>query len=117
MPTIRAIERSDAGGQAASGGLRKLSAKPFVMTPYIGMIDDRRESAMNLQRFDLNLLVALDALLTEKNVTRAGRRMNLSQSAMSGALARQGFFVAGTATSSHRDHRRLTARAPAAGAL
>jgi len=48
---------------------------------------------MNLQRFDLNLLVALDALLTEKNVTRAGRRMNLSQSAMSGALARlRGFF-------------------------
>jgi LysR family nod box-dependent transcriptional activator len=57
------------------------------------MIDDRRESAMNLQRFDLNLLVALDALLTEKNVTRAGRRMNLSQSAMSGALARlRGLF-------------------------
>ena len=48
---------------------------------------------MDLQRFDLNLLVALDALLTEKNVTRAGRRMNLSQSAMSGALARlRGFF-------------------------
>ena len=48
---------------------------------------------MNLTRFDLNLLVALDALLTEKNVTRAGRRMNLSQSAMSGALARlRGFF-------------------------
>jgi LysR family transcriptional regulator, nod-box dependent transcriptional activator len=48
---------------------------------------------MNLQRFDLNLLVALDALLTEKNVTRAGRRMNLSQSAMSGALARlRGLF-------------------------
>jgi len=63
------------------------------MAPYIGMIDDRRESAMNLQRFDLNLLVALDALLTDKNVTRAGRRMNLSQSAMSGALARlRGLF-------------------------
>ena len=48
---------------------------------------------MDLQRFDLNLLVALDALLTEKNVTRAGTRMNLSQSAMSGALSRlRGFF-------------------------
>ena len=48
---------------------------------------------MNLQGFDLNLLVALDALLTERNVTRAGRRMNLSQSAMSGALGRlRGFF-------------------------
>jgi DNA-binding transcriptional LysR family regulator len=48
---------------------------------------------MDLQRFDLNLLVALDALLTERNVTRAGTRMNLSQSAMSGALSRlRGFF-------------------------
>jgi LysR family transcriptional regulator, nod-box dependent transcriptional activator len=43
---------------------------------------------MDLQQFDLNLLVALDALLTEKSVTRAGTRMNLSQSAMSGTLAR-----------------------------
>jgi LysR family transcriptional regulator, nod-box dependent transcriptional activator len=43
---------------------------------------------MDLHRFDLNLLVTLDALLSEKSVTRAGLRMNLSQSAMSGALAR-----------------------------
>ena len=38
--------------------------------------------------FDLNLLVALDALLAEKSVTNAGRRVHLSQSAMSGVLAR-----------------------------
>jgi LysR family nod box-dependent transcriptional activator len=37
---------------------------------------------------DLNLLVALDALLTERNVSAAGRKLFLSQSAMSGALAR-----------------------------
>ena len=43
---------------------------------------------MDHQQFDLNLLVALDALLTDKSVTRAGARMNLSQSAMSGTLAR-----------------------------
>ena len=43
---------------------------------------------MDLNQFDLNLLIALDALLTEKSVTRAGARMHLSQSAMSGALAR-----------------------------
>jgi LysR family transcriptional regulator, nod-box dependent transcriptional activator len=43
---------------------------------------------MDLHLFDLNLLVALDALLTERNVTRAGSRLNLSQSAMSGTLAR-----------------------------
>jgi LysR family nod box-dependent transcriptional activator len=43
---------------------------------------------MELHRCDLNLLVTLDALLSERNVTRAGLRMNLSQSAMSGALGR-----------------------------
>ncbi len=43
---------------------------------------------MDLHGFDLNLLVALDALLREKSVTNAGRRVHLSQSAMSGALAR-----------------------------
>jgi DNA-binding transcriptional LysR family regulator len=47
---------------------------------------------MDLHLFDLNLLVALDALLTERNVTRAGNRLNLSQSAMSGALARLRHF-------------------------
>jgi DNA-binding transcriptional LysR family regulator len=43
---------------------------------------------MNLRQFDLNLLVALDVLLTERNVTRAGERLFLSQSAVSGILAR-----------------------------
>ena len=43
---------------------------------------------MDLHLFDLNLLVALDALLTERNVTQAGARLNLSQSAMSDRLAR-----------------------------
>ena len=43
---------------------------------------------MALHDFDLNLLVALDALLAEKSVTHAGRRVHLSQSAMSGVLAR-----------------------------
>ena len=42
----------------------------------------------NLGRFDLNLLVALDALLTERNVTRAAARVGLGQSAMSHNLAR-----------------------------
>lgn len=43
---------------------------------------------MHLNRLDLNLLVSLDALLTEKNVTKAGKRLYLSQPAMSGALQR-----------------------------
>lgn len=43
---------------------------------------------MHFNRLDLNLLVALDALLAERNITRAAERVHLSQSAMSGALAR-----------------------------
>jgi LysR family nod box-dependent transcriptional activator len=41
---------------------------------------------MQLNRFDLNLLIALDALLRERNVTRAAERVFLSQPAMSAAL-------------------------------
>lgn len=41
---------------------------------------------MHLQGLDLNLLIALDALLSEKNVTRAAERMNISQPGMSAAL-------------------------------
>lgn len=43
---------------------------------------------MQLSHLDLNLLVALDALLTECSITGAGRRVHLTQSAMSGALGR-----------------------------
>ncbi|HEV7714290.1 MAG TPA: LysR family transcriptional regulator [Steroidobacteraceae bacterium] len=41
---------------------------------------------MQLNRFDLNLLIALDALIHEKNVTRAAERVFVSQPAMSAAL-------------------------------
>jgi len=43
---------------------------------------------MRYRRLDLNLLVALDALLTDKSVTRAAGKLNITQPAMSGALAR-----------------------------
>jgi LysR family transcriptional regulator, nod-box dependent transcriptional activator len=43
---------------------------------------------MNLNGIDLNLLVALDALLETQNVTRAGEMLYVSQSAMSGSLSR-----------------------------
>ncbi|MGV9803206.1 LysR family transcriptional regulator [Mycobacterium sp. NPDC003449] len=42
----------------------------------------------SLARLDLNLIVLLDALLTEKSVSRAGEKVGLSQPTMSGALAR-----------------------------
>src|SRR5918992_1043317 len=41
-----------------------------------------------MARPDLNLLVTLDVLLTEGSVARAARRLGLSPSAMSRALAR-----------------------------
>lgn len=43
---------------------------------------------MRLDRFDLNLLIVLDALLEERNVTKASERLHIGQSAASGALAR-----------------------------
>jgi DNA-binding transcriptional LysR family regulator len=42
----------------------------------------------NLRRIDLNLLVALDALLSEHNVTRAAERLNFSQPSVSVHLAK-----------------------------
>ena len=48
---------------------------------------------MRFHNLDLNLLVCLDALLDEKSVSRAAKRVFLSQSAMSDALARmRGYF-------------------------
>ena len=43
---------------------------------------------MRFHKLDLNLLVALDALLSLQSVSRAAEQLNLSQSAMSNALAR-----------------------------
>lgn len=43
---------------------------------------------MRFNRLDLNLLIALDALLTERSITRAAERLNLTPSAVSSALAR-----------------------------
>jgi DNA-binding transcriptional LysR family regulator len=51
--------------------------------PYIALMHD-----LHLGAFDLNLLVALDALLVERSVTRAASRTGITQSAMSHALAR-----------------------------
>lgn len=45
-------------------------------------------SNVRFHKLDLNLLVALDALLTERSITRAAERLHLSQSAMSNSLGR-----------------------------
>ncbi|KTB79608.1 hypothetical protein AO069_27130 [Pseudomonas syringae pv. syringae PD2774] len=44
--------------------------------------------SMRFGKLDLNLLVALDALLSERSVTKAAERLSLSPSATSNALAR-----------------------------
>jgi DNA-binding transcriptional LysR family regulator len=43
---------------------------------------------MRFNKLDLNLLVALDALLSERSISRAAEKIHLSQSAMSNALSR-----------------------------
>ncbi|NOR69578.1 MAG: LysR family transcriptional regulator [Methylomarinum sp.] len=43
---------------------------------------------MNLNHLDLNLLVAFDALMTEKNVSKAAEKLFIGQSAMSHSLNR-----------------------------
>lgn len=45
-------------------------------------------SGASLSRLDLNLLVSLDALLTERSVSRAAQRLHLSQPSLSASLAR-----------------------------
>jgi len=48
---------------------------------------------MHFKGLDLNLLVALEALLDERSVTRAAERLNLSQPAISGALQRLRIYM------------------------
>ncbi|MBF2974286.1 LysR family transcriptional regulator, partial [Pseudomonas aeruginosa] len=43
---------------------------------------------LNLQQLDLNLLLVFDALMRERNLSRAAIRLHRSQPAVSNALAR-----------------------------
>jgi DNA-binding transcriptional LysR family regulator len=71
-----------------------------------------REFDMHLNRLDLNLLVALHALLTEQNVTRAAERTHVSQPAMSGSLQRLRIHLNDQLLESAGHHRlKLTPRA------
>jgi DNA-binding transcriptional LysR family regulator len=67
--------------------------------------------AVNLSRIDLNLLVHLDALLTERSVTRASARVGIGQSAMSHNLARLRELFGDELLTRGSDGMRLTPRA------
>ncbi|MBO9465653.1 LysR family transcriptional regulator [Tropicibacter sp. R15_0] len=49
---------------------------------------DAIDVLMHLEKLDLNLLVAIEALMRRRSVTAAAEELNLTQSAMSGALKR-----------------------------
>lgn len=66
---------------------------------------------MNLRSIDLNLLVLLDALLDEAHVSRAARRVGLTQPAMSGALERCRILFRDPLLARTRGGMRLTERA------
>ncbi len=67
--------------------------------------------AMRFGRLDLNLLVALDALLTERSVSLAADRLCLSQSATSSALGRLREYFGDELLVVKGRHMILTARA------
>jgi DNA-binding transcriptional LysR family regulator len=48
---------------------------------------------MNWKTFDLNLLVIFDTVMQERNLTKAGRRLGMSQPAVSHALARLRYML------------------------
>jgi DNA-binding transcriptional LysR family regulator len=66
---------------------------------------------VNLGRIDLNLLIHLDALLTERSVTRAAARVGIGQSAMSHNLARLRELFDDELLTRGSDGMRLTPRA------
>jgi DNA-binding transcriptional LysR family regulator len=68
---------------------------------------------INLNRIDLNLLVHLEALLSERNVTRAAARVGIGQSAMSHNLARLRELFSDELLTRGPDGLRLTPRATA----
>jgi LysR family nod box-dependent transcriptional activator len=75
-------------GRPSDDGPDIASRRHGVLASSIHRIDISGVAGMNVGQVDLNLLVALDALLRERSVTRAGERIGLSQPAMSSALAR-----------------------------
>lgn len=77
------------------------------------MLVCRTDLVMRFHGLDLNLLVALNALLTEKSISRAAAKVHLSQPAMSNALSRLRDYFHDELLSSSGRNLTLTARAEA----
>lgn len=68
---------------------RSREMKIAICQPYVKSIDlCVTIQHMDMKRVDLNLLVSLEALLVERNVTRAAARLHMSQPALSAQLNR-----------------------------
>jgi DNA-binding transcriptional LysR family regulator len=74
-------------------------------------VHDGPAAAVRLGAVDLNLLPVLDALLHERHVTRAAKRVGLSQSAASHALARLRDLLGDPLLTRAHDGMKLTPRA------
>src|SRR4051794_16995009 len=59
---------------------------PHVRRPPASATPEPTPASTDLSGINLNLVVALDALLTEANVTKAAARVGVTQSAMSHSL-------------------------------
>ena len=90
---------SVAPGQSGPPRKFPLASPPVIfsaprLTPLIGWrsLSTKEHNDVStkhpLSRLDLNLLVSLDALLTERSVSRAAERLHLSQPALSASLSR-----------------------------
>src|SRR5262245_6809660 len=75
--------------------------------------DPAETAALRLARVNLNLLVALDALLSEASVTQAAKKVGVTQSAMSHSLAQLRDLFSDPLLVRSRGNTRLTATAAA----
>ena len=74
-----------------TNGTHELSDGPSAQVTSMNTrkaLDARNGPGPSLASFDLNLLIAFEALWVERSVTAAGRRLGLSQPATSATLAR-----------------------------
>lgn len=86
---FQVVHLPGAGGDDSTLGNPTGKRKRLFTIVGIDALDDGvRWRAVTLRGFDLNLIPALNALLDERNVTRAAERLSLGQPAMSAALAR-----------------------------